>query len=125
MINNNLYEVMAGEFPPTHAEDHYWEYLHDGRVANADAIMDLMSRHIRSPEVMVLIRHLEVAARMPKADAASLVADHSPNGEIQISDPELISFITISQIGVAACWNQAQPGVQADRPYEATAGGLT
>jgi hypothetical protein len=104
MNSHTLYEEVRIEFPPVCPEDHEWENVHDGQTAKVGAISNLLSRHINEAEVLVVIHHLELAAKMPKANAAIFVAEHVLSGEIQISDPEFKSFVAISQSGVATGW---------------------
>ena len=104
MNASDLYETIALEFPPTNPEDHCWENVHDGRAARVDAISNLLSPHISTPEAFVLIHHLRIAARMPTEEVASFIAGHVLGGEIQISDPEFTSIVAISQNGVATGW---------------------
>ena len=99
-----MYDDVYIEFPPVCPEDHEWENVHDGQVAKMEAISDLVSRHISGPEVVVVLHHLQIAAKMPKANAAIFVAEHVLCGEIQISDPEFKSFVAIAQSGVATGW---------------------
>jgi hypothetical protein len=104
MDQHALYEEVCIEFPPVCPEDHEWENVHDGQAARVGAISNLISRHIGEPEVVVAIHHLQIAAKMPKANAAMFVAQYVLSGEIQISDPEFSSFVAIAQSGVATGW---------------------
>jgi len=106
MSRHSLYEEVSIEFPPVCPEDHEWENVHDGQAAKVEAISNLLSRHISGPEVVVVIHHLQIAEKMPKANAAVFVAGHVLSGEIQISDPEFKSFVAIAQSGVATSWQK-------------------
>jgi hypothetical protein len=101
-----FYEEVCMWFPPVWPGDHEWENVHDGQVAKVGTISKLVSRHIAAPEVVVVVHHLQLAAKMPKTDAAEFVAEHVLSGEIQISDPEFKSFVAIGQSGVATGWKK-------------------
>ena len=106
MNQSALYEAVCIEFPPVWPEEHEWENVHDGLEANTKAISNLLSCHIGAPEVVVVVHHLQIAAKMPKEDASVFVAKHVLSGEIQVSDPEFTSFIAVSQSGVATGWKR-------------------
>ena len=64
MNQSALYEAVCIEFPPVWPEEHEWENVHDGLEPNTKAISNLLSCHIGAPEVVVVVHHLQIAAKM-------------------------------------------------------------
>ena len=109
MSPTNIYDEYAIEFPSAWPHEHDWIYVHDGQLAKPGAIAGLLSRYIDDQQVIVLIHSRRVGSILPKAQATTFIERHIGDGDIQVSDPELTSFVTISGVGVATGWQQRPP----------------
>jgi len=87
-----------------------WETVHDGQHAKLNVISRMLTTHIGTPEVIVLV-HVDplCGALLPQADAAIYIGSHLLEGDIQISDLHFKSFVFVSRNGVAMGWQRDTP----------------
>jgi hypothetical protein len=104
MIPTEIYDEMVLQFPAMYPESPNWTWInvHDGMSPSLDTISDLLMRYISSSEVIVLVHsELGIGVVLSKESAANYIAGYVLKHDIQASDPQFTTFVTISRYGVA------------------------
>ncbi|MBK8814825.1 MAG: hypothetical protein IPN42_04620 [Methylococcaceae bacterium] len=111
MNPTEMYEKVVLNFPGMWPQNsnHNWISLYDGLGANIERISHLLSKHIHSEEVVVVI-HAEpgIGFLLPKNEVVNLIANYFLKADIQASDPEFNCIVDISKIGVGTGWKQPE-----------------
>jgi len=104
MEPTELYEGLAISFPLMWPQDPKWVWVnvHDGVKLKVEILLELVNRTLKSPEVILLIRSDPgVALRVAREEVAEHIAKFILRYDIQLSDPQLNHFVSISSHGVA------------------------
>lgn len=103
-----IYDEYVLEIPEAWPHERDWVYVHDGQTADVETISALLSRYIDAPQVIVIVHaNPGFGAILPKDEAASFVAGHIRDGDIQVSDTAFTCFVAVSRVGVATGWTAA------------------
>lgn len=104
MNGAELYDEIAVSFPALWPKNSTWNWInvHDGQNPNVQAISQLVDRTLTAAEVIVLV-HSEpgIASRLLREDAARYVAQFVLKHEVQISDSDLVRFVSVGLEGLA------------------------
>lgn len=102
MNNMNLYDEIAINFPPIWPEDHDWVNIHDGENLKIDVINNLINKNIATQEVYIIVHsNPGIAKKIPMENAIEVISKYILDAEIQVTDLNFKSFVSILNNGVA------------------------
>jgi hypothetical protein len=104
MNPTDLYAELATSFPAMWPQypDWVWVNIHDGLKLKAELLLGLIESTLKSSEAILLI-HSEpgIALRVQVEQIAEHIAPFVLKCDVQLSDPQLNSFISINRYGLA------------------------